>query len=395
MNIFITGTVGSGKSTFAKLLAKYLQPNFFEFIDLDVVGKNIVQEQKIDIPSDKNMLFSDQMGLFYIEKKVWNHIQLPTTEKTLVIEASTFFESPKLYSKDDIVICVESDNFESNVLNRDGVDRASLINKNQISKKIKSLCADYVVTNNSNLEELEKKAKFLAENLNHQKTSKFHQEISFLKDEWRKNFPELPQKLFNDLIKEYTRIDRFYHNQSHLVYLLMLFNTIVKEHVFLKLWKRAIVLAIFYHDAKMKFSLEAENEFDSIEFLFDSFKENDLLKSATNGSRSFVTLAADMILATKNHKTNQFISSSEFGDTNFKIFLDMDMYILSDKKYFAQYEDGIRKEWMNFSEEQYKVGRAKVLSSFLEADIYQSNLFSERNQIAKDLISELINQLRK
>ncbi len=395
MNIFITGTVGSGKSSFAKFLAKYLDPNFFEFIDLDVVGKKIVQEHNIDIPTDKNLLFSDQMGLFYIEKKVWPHIKLPTTNKTIVIEASTFFESPKLYSKDDIIICVESDNFETNVLNRDGLNRAALINKNQISKKVKSLCADYVVSNNSNLEDLEQKAKFLAENLNHQKTSKFQKEITFLKEEWRKNFPELPQKLFNDLIKEYTRIDRFYHNQSHLIYLLTLFNTVAREHIFLKLWKRAIVLAIFYHDVKMKFSLEAENEFDSIEFLFNSFKEFDLLNSATNGSRSFVTLAADMILATKNHKTNEFISCSEFGDLNFKIFLDLDMFILSDKENFLQYEEGIRKEWMNFSDSEYKIGRAKVLSSFLEKDIYQSSVFSNRNQIAKNLIEQLINDLRK
>lgn len=394
MNIFITGTVGSGKSSFAKFLAKHLDPLHFEYLDLDVEAKKIIKEHNIELPIDKNMLFSDQMALFYIEKKVWSHLNIEPTNKTRVGEASTFFESPKLYSKEDIVICVDSDNFEKNVLNRDGIDRASLINKNQLSKKVKSICADYVISNNGSLEDLENKARYFAENLNHQTTNLFKQEISFIKQEWIKNFPELPQKLVNDIIKEYTRLDRFYHNQSHLVYLLLNFNHLVKEHIILKLWKRAIILAIFYHDVKMKFTLEAKNEADSIEFLFNSFKEFNLLKTSTIGSRSFVTLAADLILATQNHKTNEFISSSEFGDSFFKLFLDLDMLILSDPDNFNKYEDGIRKEWMNFSDEQYKLGRTKVLSSFLNEDIYLSNVFFDRNETAKNLISDLINKLK-
>ncbi len=394
MNVFITGTVGSGKSSFAKFLIKHLDPTFFEYIDLDAEAKKIIQEYNIEIPTDKNMLFSDQAALFYIEKKVWSHLNLPTTDKTRIIEASTFFESPKLYSKEDIIICVESEQFEKNVLNRDGVDRAKLINQNQISKKVKSICADYTVSNNSNLWDLEQKAKYFAENLNHQKTDLFKQELSFLKNEWVKYFPEIPLKLFNDVIKEYIRLDRFYHNQSHLVYLLDNFNLLVKEHVILKLWKRAIVLAIFYHDVKMKFTLNAQNEADSVEFLFNSFKEFDLLKHSTIGSRSFVTLAADLILATQNHKTNEFIASSEFGDTFFKLFLDLDMMILADKSNFNKYEEGIRKEWMNFSDEQYKQGRAKVLSSFLNEDVFLSPLFAELNPISKNLINDLIIKLK-
>ncbi len=172
------------------------------------------------------------------------------------------------------------------------------------------------------------------------------------------------------------------------------FNLLVKEHVILKLWKRAIVLAIFYHDVKMKFTLNAQNEADSVEFLFNSFKEFDLLKHSTIGSRSFVTLAADLILATQNHKTNEFIASSEFGDTFFKLFLDLDMMILADKSNFNKYEEGIRKEWMNFSDEQYKQGRAKVLSSFLNEDVFLSPLFAELNPISKNLINDLIIKLK-
>ena len=393
MNIFITGTVGSGKSSFSKFLAKYLNSEFYEFIDLDIEAKKIIKNNNIEIPIDKTSLFSNQTELFNIEKKIWKLLKIPKSEKCLVIEASTFFESPKLFSKDDIIICVESDSFEKNVQFRDGKDRASLINKNQISKKIKSICADYVILNNENLESLEQKAKFLAENLNHQKTKEFEEELIFLKNEWRHNFPELPPKLFNDLIKQYRRIDRFYHNQSHLVYLLKSFNEYAKKHINVKLWKRAIVLAIFYHDSKMKFSINAENEFDSIEFLFNSFKENDLLSSSTNGARSYVTLAADLILATKNHKINDFITSSDVGAIYTKIFLDLDMLILSDENNFNDYEEGIRKEWMNFSNEAYNKGRSKILSDFIKEDIFQSEIFSDKNIIAKNLISQLIEKL--
>ncbi len=391
MNIFITGSVGSGKTTFKNFLIKHLNQDFFESIDLDVLGKKIIAEHNIEIPADKNALFNDQLHLFHIEKKVWSHMSLPETNKVRIIEASTFFECPILFQKDDIIICVESDKAAEQVLSRDKEDRAALINKNQISRKTKHLCADYIVKNNRTLDFLENKAKIFAENLNYQQTSAFKEDILFVKNEWHKNFPELSKKFIQNIVKNYSRIDRFYHNLKHLIHLFTNFNHHIRENIPLRLWKRAMALAIFYHDIKMKFEVGASNEEDSVEFMFNEFRNEGILHDCLIGTRSYVTLAADIILATKTHTIDEYISSSENGKKYTELFLDLDLLILSDKENFDDFEKGIRKEWYDFDDENYGHGRKKVLINFLDRpNIFKSELFQNKNDEARKLIVKAI-----
>ncbi len=393
MNIFITGSVGSGKSTFHRLLMKHLDNNLFSPIDLDKEAKKIIAEQNIEIPTDKTSLFLDQQHLFYIEKQVWKNFSIDNS-KNNVIEASTFWECPLIFKKGDIIINVQSPNTKQQVLSRDSVDRAELINKNQISSQVKSIGAQYNINNNGSLEELEKQAKVFAENLNYQQTNAFKDELEFLYDEWHTNFPELPKTLFYKLISEYKRIDRFYHNTQHLKYLISHFKEIFKPHIKEKLWKRAIMIAIFYHDVKMKFSTETTNEEDSVRFLFDDFINFDIFHKSVIGTRSYVSLAADLIMATKNHNLNEYILSSEKGIYYGNIFLDLDLLILADKDKIFEYESQIRKEWQHIDDSTYKFHRKNILQSFLNKDkIFFSPEFEDKNQIAKELISKLIKSL--
>lgn len=180
MNIFITGSVGSGKSTFHKLLMKHLETSLFSPIDLDKEAKKIIIENNIEIPYDKNSLFLNQQELFYIEKQVWKHVSIDNS-KNNVIEASTFWECPMLFKKGDIIINIQSSNTKQNVLSRDSMDRASLINKNQISAQVKFIASQYNIENNGSLEELEQQAKNIAENLNYQQTKSFKESQNHLK----------------------------------------------------------------------------------------------------------------------------------------------------------------------------------------------------------------------
>lgn len=393
MNIFITGSVGSGKSTFRECLMKYLDPKSFDFLDLDQEAKKIINEHNIEIPEDRTSLFNDQLHLFYVEKKVWSYLSLPKTKKHRVIEASTFFECPGLFNDGDIIINISSKNCEQRVITRDKEDRANLINKNQLSQFTKNLCSDYVVKNDSDINFLDKKAKFFAENLNYQQTEAFNAEVDFIKEEWRKNFPELSKKLINNIIKEYTRIDRSYHNQSHLVYLLKSFNQHIRDDIPLKLWKRAVALAIFYHDAKMQFDPIINNEADSIRFMFEQFKNENLISSSVIGARSYVMLAADLILSTRTHKIDQYITSSDNGRKYTELFLDLDLLILSDKENFNAYENGVRNEWLDFTDQEYCMGRKNVLETISKDDVYKSALFSDRNILANELITETLRKL--
>lgn len=393
MNIFITGSVGSGKSTFHKLLIKHLDTSLFSPIDLDKEAKKIIIENNIEIPYDKNSLFLNQQELFYIEKQVWKHVSIDNS-KNNVIEASTFWECPMLFKKGDIIINIQSSNTKQNVLSRDSIDRASLINKNQISAQVKFIASQYNIENNGSLEELEQQAKNIAENLNYQQTKSFKEDIHFLYEEWHTNFPDLPKLLFHRLISEYTRIDRFYHNIEHLKYLVTQFKEVFRPHIKQKLWKRAIMLAIFYHDVKMKFTQNAENEEDSVKFLFDEFINFDLFQKSVIGTRSYVSLAGDLIMATKNHTLNDYILASEQGNHFGNIFLDLDLLIFSEPEKIFTYEKQIRQEWQHVDYTTYQSHRKKVLEYFLTKEkIYLSHEFKDRNIIAKELISQLISNL--
>jgi predicted metal-dependent HD superfamily phosphohydrolase len=179
--------------------------------------------------------------------------------------------------------------------------------------------------------------------------------------------------LWTQIEKNYSNEKRFYHTLIHLENLLEHLND-VKDQI--EDWD-VILFSLFYHDVIYDTSIN-DNEEKSAELaknnlLLISFPEKELSKCLSQ------------ILATKGHST------STDHDTN--LFTDADLSILGQSwNVYADYYKKIRKEYSNYSDQQYSYGRKKVLDYFVEKDkIYKTNYFFEKFEVQarQNLLMEL------
>ncbi|AKV01223.1 hypothetical protein AKJ09_07886 [Labilithrix luteola] len=159
--------------------------------------------------------------------------------------------------------------------------------------------------------------------------------------------------VFEQLSTAYAEPKRHYHGIDHVRQCLVSLDEL---HGSLRS-PAELELAIWFHDAVHSMTPLAQNEERSAELAYAS-----CLRMGIDGGTSH--RIATMVRATRNHTLP---STVESGDSDFGIFLDIDLAILgADEVAYARYEKAIREEfaWMVF-EGLYRRGRAKVLSRFL------------------------------
>lgn len=163
---------------------------------------------------------------------------------------------------------------------------------------------------------------------------------------------------------------------------------------------RAILLAIFFHDAKYD-GRRTDNEDASIE-LFQQFMSSihhhhddvNEIKKINNGSigtqemNEVSTLVVDLITATKHHN----VSASH--STAVALFLDLDMAVLGKtSQAYLMYASLIRKEYNFVPREIYCAKRAEILDTFLNRSepIYGTEFFRTllENRAVENLRSEI------
>eukprot|EP01117_Protostelium_nocturnum_P003030 TRINITY_DN13961_c0_g1_i1.p1 TRINITY_DN13961_c0_g1~~TRINITY_DN13961_c0_g1_i1.p1 ORF type:complete len:231 (+),score=54.22 TRINITY_DN13961_c0_g1_i1:50-694(+) len=168
---------------------------------------------------------------------------------------------------------------------------------------------------------------------------------------------------FKRLKAFYEEKSRYYHNISHVISMLSLleeYRSSVRKPVH-------VALAIWFHDAIYD-ATKNDNEEKSVQ-LFEVFAID------LNLSAELTKEISSYIIATKSHKTNS--ENSENRDLAF--FLDFDVSILGkEEEEYDQYSVQIRKEYSHVSNQDYRVGREKVLNSLSEGNVFATKEFRDR-----------------
>ncbi len=181
------------------------------------------------------------------------------------------------------------------------------------------------------------------------------------------------EAVFQDLCRRYSEPGRAYHTLNHIAAMLRTvsgFGDTLHDGV-------AVRLAVWFHDAIYD-SRRGDNEEQSAFYAMAALKGG-----PWDSLRMRVML---LIGKTKTHE-------APAGDTDCQVLLDADLAVLgSNAAEYDHYARTIREEYAWVPEQDYGVGRRRVLESFLgrERIYYTDALFGEREQAARaDLRREI------
>ncbi|KAF8201324.1 hypothetical protein K438DRAFT_1582262 [Mycena galopus ATCC 62051] len=176
----------------------------------------------------------------------------------------------------------------------------------------------------------------------------------------------------------YSEPQRRYHTLEHISYMLRALESSGRPN-------RTIELAIWFHDCVYDpIKGGPSNERESIR-IFEEFVDS------TNSQRMSVSaLIEATILHRLPEELPERLSASEVA-----IFLDLDMSILADSSpVYEKYSQQIREEYSHYSAEAYRLGRSKVLQSFLLHDhIFLGSETESMERRARENIQGEINRL--
>ena len=152
-------------------------------------------------------------------------------------------------------------------------------------------------------------------------------------------------KWWDILLNKYAEDWRKYHIVKHIWKMIELMKEFKVEN------KLMFELAIWFHDA-IYYPTMNTNEEMSVE-LFKEFANETGIKE--------IDYVSNIIMSTKQHKVE------DITENDVKLFMDFDLVILGapNDEYIEYYKD-IRKEYEQFSDDQFKNGRISVLKSFLD-----------------------------
>ena len=170
-----------------------------------------------------------------------------------------------------------------------------------------------------------------------------------------------PANLLAELQTAYAQSQRYYHTQQHLQECLTLLTEV--EH--LAAQPAELALALYFHDAIYDHQAY-DNEAKSAAWA-------ERVLTQCHASLTLVQRIKQLIMATQHHQIAA-------DDNDGQLLLDIDLAILGQEPTrFNEYEQQIRQEYLWVSEQDYRVGRAKVLTEFLQRKaIYQSDYFRKR-----------------
>ncbi len=169
-----------------------------------------------------------------------------------------------------------------------------------------------------------------------------------LKERWLKLWDNHPQadRRFCNLVMMYERAGLEYHNLGHIDSCLSVFD----RYVYIALRKKLVEIALWYHDVICS-PLASDNERQSAFFAADELQWLGL-------SEEDIRYVRMLIMAT-DHKSPLMNFDAQF-------IAAVDLHTLGmDAETYACYSTAIRSEYVHVTDDDYRIGRSKVLAGFI------------------------------
>ena len=366
MRAFITGNAGSGKSLFRTAAAERLAELgcAAPCIDLDKACKGIALQAGIALPANPGDAFKSLAELRSLEEQFQPHLDRLLDVPHVLAEASSLIEQASLIRPGDFVIGISCPQSKARAASRDACAlRAELIEKCQISAQARPLCCDWNIANDGSPSDLRRSARACAESFARQAGPEAEQLAANCLELMLSDFAG-EKELACAVLRAYASLSRHFHGLEHLAAMRAFAARLPSFAKLDPLWRSATLLALWFHDFDMAFEPGAPNEERSAQSLFALAKSTGALCRLRCGSRSPVTLAMELILATKTHKARAPILSGDEGRLAAGCLLDADMAALaSEPEAYGLYRRQIRSEWAHFSDPDFRQGRAAFLQS--------------------------------
>jgi predicted metal-dependent HD superfamily phosphohydrolase len=190
---------------------------------------------------------------------------------------------------------------------------------------------------------------------------------------------QLITDLYNEIVKQYSQRERYYHNLNHIESMLKLAKEFKSEISDL----RTFYFSIWYHDIVYN-PKRNDNEEKSAEFAQDRL-------SKLHIDEPIQVAVRKNILATKEHSAH-----FETGNKDLELFLDVDLAILgAERKVYYEYLTQIRREYHLYPNYIFNPNRVAILLKYLEQpSIFRNEKMKERFEaVAKKNIEFEINFL--
>ena len=185
-----------------------------------------------------------------------------------------------------------------------------------------------------------------------------------------------PEALLAELARRYSEPHRFYHTLQHLRECFSMLEP--ASHLARRLAE--VQLALWFHDAVYDTHAQ-DNEEQSARWAEQSLV-------AAGASADAAARVGELVLATKHRAIPQ-------GE-DAKLLVDVDLSILgAAEPRFSEYERQIRQEYGWVSEDAFRQGRARVLTSLLDrSSIYSTAWFTDRlEERARENLSRSLKEL--
>lgn len=172
----------------------------------------------------------------------------------------------------------------------------------------------------------------------------------------------------NMLVEVYDEPHRGYHNRQHLAEMFARIDLILAAEPALAIDRDAVLLAAWFHDAV----------YDTVHNVGGGNEE----RSATLAERELGTvnmpppLIEEVVRLVRLTKTHDVATD----DLNGQVLCDADLGILAaDEQRYAEYTQGVRREYAHVGDEDFRQGRARILRDLLAMPALFNTSFAKQH----------------